>query len=132
MATATIIDSKKAESQRKGSLPAPPRALRLAARAFLRLARAAGVWQAARAVRDAQRVSEVTHRWEHVWAELAASGDAADRRLDRVAHQIAADARTVLRSGLAIVFRLDAASGALHSLGVDGEVIPGDLVPAVP
>src|SRR3989454_5754942 len=87
--------------------------------------------QTARAVRDAQRVSEVTHRWEHVWAELAASGDTADRRLDRVAHQIAADARTVLRSGLAIVFRLDPASGALHSLGVDGEVIPGDLVPAM-
>src|SRR5207249_3021413 len=41
------------------------------------------------------------------------------------------DARTVLRSGLGIVFRLDAASGALHSLGVDGEVIPGDLVPAM-
>src|SRR5437016_9006728 len=87
--------------------------------------------QAARAVRGAQRVSEATQRWERVWAELAASGEAADRRLDRVAHQIAADARTVLRSGLGIVFRLDAASGALHSLGVDGEVIPGDLVPAM-
>ena len=248
MATATIIDSKKANSQRNGSLPAPPRALRLAARAFLRLARADVVWlavresrsqvavvrwsegarstaglglaieagvgvggavlakgepwwgkiggdgatrlsdrestvlchegvrhlmaipllttgfwgeariegvayvgarrdvawsdrtvaagqrlgrHAARPVRDAQRVSEVTHRWEHVWAHLVTSGDAADRRLDRVAHQIAADARTVLRSGLGIVFRLDAASGALHSLGVDGEVIPGDLVPAM-
>src|SRR3989449_8382773 len=87
--------------------------------------------RAARAIRDAQRVSEVTHRWEHLWAHLVTSGDAADRRLDRVAHQIAADARTVLRSGLAIVFRLDAASGALHSLGVDGEVIPGGLVPAM-
>src|SRR3989441_3543836 len=86
---------------------------------------------AARPVRDAQRVSEVTHRWEHVWAHLVTSGDAADRRHDRVAHQIAADARTVLRSGLGIVFRLDAASGALHSLGVDGEVIPGGLVPAM-
>src|SRR5437867_7317249 len=248
MATATIIDSKKAESQRNGSLPTPPHALRMAARAFLRLARADVVWlavresgshvavvrwsegagstaglgraieagvgvggavlakgepwwgkiggdgdtrlsdrestvlchegvrhlmaipllttgfwgeariegvayvgargdvawrdrtvaagqrlgrHAARPVRDAQRVSEVTHRWEHVWAHLVTSGDAADRRLDRVAHQIAADARTVLRSGLGIVFRLDAASGALHSLGVDGEVIPGDLVPAM-
>src|SRR5438093_6405213 len=248
MATATISESKKAESQRNGSLPTPPRALRMAARAFLRLTRADVVWlavresrsqvavvrcsegarstaglglaiepgvgvggavlaksepwwgkigdhgatrlsdresailcdegvghlmaipllstgfwggariegvayvgtrrdgawsertvtagqrvgrQVARAIRDAQRVSEVTHRWEHLWAELAASGDAADRRLDRVAHQIAADARTVLRSGLAIVFRLDAASGALHSLGVDGEVIPGGLVPAM-
>src|SRR5207253_2888408 len=86
---------------------------------------------AARPVRDAQRVSEVTHRWEHVWAHLVTGGDAADRHLDRVAHQIAADARTVLRSGLGIVFLLDAASGALHSLGVDGEVIPGDLVPAM-
>ena len=248
MATATIISSKKVESQGDSSLPAPPRALRMAARAFLRLARADVVWlavresrsqvavvrcsegarstsglglaiepgvgvggavlakgepwlgkigrngatrlsdrestvlchegvrhlmaiplittgffgeariegvayvgtrrdvawsdrtvaagqrlgrQAARAVRGAQRVSEATQRWERVWAELATSGEAADRRLDRVAHQIAADARTVLRSGLAIVFRLDAASGALHSLGVDGEVIPGDLVPAM-
>src|SRR5437867_4910142 len=66
---------------------------------------------AARPVRDAQHVSEVTQRWEHVWAQLVTSGDAADRRLDRVAHQIAADARTVLRSGPGIVFRLAAASG---------------------
>jgi len=248
MATATIISSKKVESQGDSSLPAPPRALRMAARAFLRLARADVVWlavresrsqvavvrcsegarsttglglaiepgvgvggavlakgepwlgkigrngatrlsdrestvlchegvrhlmaiplittgffgeariegvayvgtrrdvawsdrtvaasqrlgrQAARAVRGAQRVSEATQRWERVWAELATSGEAADRRLDRVAHQIAADARTVLRSGLGIVFRLDAASGALHSLGVDGEVVPGGLVPAM-
>src|SRR5437879_11401746 len=46
MATATIIDSKKANSQCNGSLPAPPRALRLAARAFLRLTRADVVWLA--------------------------------------------------------------------------------------
>ena len=52
MATATIIDSKKAESQRNGSLPAPPRALRLAARAFLRLARADVVWLAVRESRS--------------------------------------------------------------------------------
>src|SRR5437899_11693740 len=52
MATATIIDSKKVESQRDSSLPAPPRALRIAARAFLRLARADVVWLAVRESRS--------------------------------------------------------------------------------
>src|SRR3989449_9068558 len=52
MATATIIDSKKAESQRNGSLPTPPHALRMAARAFLRLARADVVWLAVRESRS--------------------------------------------------------------------------------
>src|SRR2546422_5530942 len=52
MGTATIIDSKKAESQRNGSLPTPPHALRLAARAFLRLARADVVWLAVRESRS--------------------------------------------------------------------------------
>ncbi len=85
----------------------------------------------ARAVRDAQRVSEVTRQWERMWTHLAASGDAADHRLDRVAHRIAADVRSVLRSGIGMVFRLDTASGALHSLGIDGEVIPGEVIPAV-
>ena len=78
--------------------------------------------QLARTIRDAQRVSDVTHCWEQIWGHLGASGVAAERRLDRVAHQIAIDARTVLRSGISIVFRRDAASGALHSLGVDGKV----------
>jgi len=73
----------------------------------------------------------VTQRWEETWAQLAASGEAADRQLDRVARQIAADARAVLRSGIGIVFRLDSASGSLHSLGQDGEVVPGEVVPAV-
>jgi GAF domain-containing protein len=85
----------------------------------------------ARAVRDAQRVSEVTQRWDQMWAQLATSGEAADRQLDRVAREIAADARTVLRSGIGIVFRLDSASGALHSLAQDGEVVPGEVVPAI-
>lgn len=96
----------------------------------LEIAQRAGE-RVARAVRDAQRVWEVTHRWDHMWAQLAASGEAADRRLDRVATQMAADARAVLRSGIGMVFRLDAASGALHSLAVDGEVVPGEVVPAV-
>src|SRR2546425_9954469 len=48
MATATIIDSRKVESQRHRSLPAPPRALRMAARAFLRLAGVDVVWLAVR------------------------------------------------------------------------------------
>ena len=84
----------------------------------------------ARAVRDAQRVSEVTKRWEQMWVQLAASGEAADLQLDQVARQVAADVRTVLRSGIGIVFRLDSASGALHSLGQDGEVVPGEVVSA--
>ena len=96
----------------------------------LQIARRVGE-RVARPVRGAQRISEVTQRWDQMWAELVASGEAADRRLDHVARQIAADARAVLRSGIGIVFRLDAASGALHSLGQDGEVIPGEVVPAV-
>src|SRR2546427_4886876 len=85
----------------------------------------------ARAVRDSQRVSEVTERWQQMWTQLATSGETADRQLDRVARQIAADVRAVLRSGIGIVFRLDSASGALHSLAQDGEVIPGEVVPAI-
>ena len=248
MATATIIDAKKVESQRPRSLPAPPLAFRMAARSFLRLPGVEVMWLAvresraqaaviccsegarsaagvglqiepgvgvggallltgepwrgeltpggascfstqemallaqehvkhvmvvplrytglrgetrtegiayagarrrvawtdkaveaarragervARAVRDAQRVAEATQRWDQMWAQLVASGEAADRRLDQVAQQIAADARAVLRSGIGIVFRLDAASGALHSLGQDGEVVPGEVVPAI-
>jgi len=96
----------------------------------LQIARRVGE-RVARPVRDAQRISEVTQRWDQMWVGLVASGEAADRRLDYVARQIAADARAVLRSGIGIVFRLDAASGALHSLGQDGEVIPGEVVPAV-
>ena len=85
----------------------------------------------ARSVRDAQRISEVTMRWDQMWPQLAASGEAVDRQLDRVAQRIAADVRIVLRSGIGIVFRLDSASGALHSLGQDGEVVPGEVVPAI-
>jgi hypothetical protein len=85
----------------------------------------------ARPVRDAQRILEVTQRWEELWAELIGSRECADRRLDQVARQIATDARSVLRSGIGIVFRLDAVSGALHSLAQDGEVIPGEVIPAV-
>jgi len=96
----------------------------------LEAARRAGE-RLARSVRDAQRILEVSERWELLWAELAANGEGADRRLDQVARQIAADARAVLRSGIGIVFRLDAASGVLHSLAQDGEVIPGEIIPAV-
>jgi signal transduction histidine kinase len=84
-----------------------------------------------RSVRDAQRLAEVTKHWERMWTHLSASGDAADHRLERVAQRIAADVRTVLRSGISIVFRLDTTSGALHALGIDGEVIPGESVPSV-
>src|SRR4030095_7394788 len=96
----------------------------------LQIARRVGE-RVARPVRDAQRISEVTQRWDQMWAELVASGEAADRRLDHVARQIAGDARAGPRSGLGIVSRPAAASGALHSLGQDGEVIPGEVVPAV-
>jgi two-component system NtrC family sensor kinase len=85
----------------------------------------------ARTCRDAQRVWDVTQRWEQMWTQLGQSGEAADCQLDQVARQIAADARAVFRSGIGIVFRLDAASGALHSLAQDGEVVPGEIVPAV-
>jgi signal transduction histidine kinase len=85
----------------------------------------------ARPVRDAQRIIEVTQRWQQLWVELVASRECADRCLDQVARQIATDVRSVLRSGIGIVFRLDAASGALHSLAQDGEVIPGEIIPAV-
>jgi len=85
----------------------------------------------AREARDADRVVDVTRRWNHMWTHLAAAGEGTDERLDRVAQQIAADVRVALRSGIGIVFRLDRASGALHSLGVDGEVVPGEVVPAV-
>jgi signal transduction histidine kinase len=84
-----------------------------------------------RRVRDTQRLAEVTRRWDRMWTHLSASGDAADHRLDRVAHLIAADVRTLFRSGIAIVFRLDAASGALHAVGIDGEVIHGEDIPSV-
>ena len=84
-----------------------------------------------RGVRDAQRLAEVTRHWDRMWTHLSATGDAADHRLERAAQRIAADVRVVLRSGIAIVFRLDAASGALHALGIDGEVIPGEDVPSV-
>ena len=87
--------------------------------------------EVARAVRDAQRISEVAKRWEDLWAQLSTSGEAPDRQLDRIARQIAADVRDVLRSGIGIVFRLDSASGALHSLAQDGEVVPGEVVPAI-
>lgn len=85
----------------------------------------------ARASRDAQRVWEVTQRWDRMWTQLSQSGEAADCQLDQIARQIAADARAVFRSGIGIVFRLDEASGALHSLAQDGEVVPGEIVPAV-
>jgi signal transduction histidine kinase len=85
----------------------------------------------ARAVRDAQRVLEAAERWERMSVELAASGETADLQLDRVVRRIASDVRTILRSGIGIVFRLDSASGALHSLGQDGEVVPGEIVSAV-
>src|SRR2546426_11201203 len=56
MATATISESKKVESQRDRNLPVPPRALRIAARAFLRLTRADVVWLAVRESRSQDAV----------------------------------------------------------------------------
>jgi signal transduction histidine kinase len=84
-----------------------------------------------RTVRDAQRVAQATQDWKRLWAELVAMPTTADRRLEQLAYRIAADARSALRGGLAIVFRLDTTSGALHSLGVDGEMNPGKRTSAV-
>ena len=57
-----------------------------------------------------------------------------DQRLEELAHVIAMDVRVLLRSPLAILFRLDRTSGALHSLGVDGVDVPavrrGQVLPA--
>jgi signal transduction histidine kinase len=76
----------------------------------------------ARPVRDAQRIEDGVKHWARVAADTA---DAApDHRLDAIAHAIAEDVRVTMRSVIAIVFRLDGASGALHALGVDGAVLP--------
>src|SRR3989442_14004054 len=48
MATATIVDTRKVESQRPHNLPAPPLAFRIAARSFLRLPCVDVVWLAVR------------------------------------------------------------------------------------
>lgn len=74
----------------------------------------------ARPVRDAWRLHEATHRWAEAGAPDATTDDAATRRLDELAHMIAADVRVLLRSLIGMVFRLDRSSGALHALGVDG------------
>jgi signal transduction histidine kinase len=85
----------------------------------------------ARPVRDAQRLQEAVQRWQRAWTEAVEAGADAEHRLHLVASQVAADARTVLRSGIGIVYRLDRASGALHSVEVAGEVIPGEVIPCV-
>jgi signal transduction histidine kinase len=78
--------------------------------------------QVGRAIRDAQRFHEGLQRWKRLETTLPTRTQ--DDHLDTVAHQIAADARVLLRSGIGIVFRLDPTSGALHSLGVDGADLP--------
>ena len=85
-----------------------------------------------RAVRDAQRLDEARQRWKSL--ETAPQAGTPDDHLDAVAHQVAADTRVLLRSGIGIVFRLDPTSGDLHSLGVNGADLPelrrGQVLPA--
>src|SRR5262249_25948852 len=65
--------------------------------------------QLGRAVRDAQRLHEALQNWKRL--EVTPQTGTPDDHLDAVAHQIAADARVLLRSGIGIVFRLDPTSG---------------------
>src|SRR5207249_8108554 len=88
-----------------------------------------GFWGEARI----EGVAYVGTRRDVAWSDRTV---AAGQRLGRHAARPVRGAQRVSeatqrweRSGLGIVFRLDAASGALHSLGVDGEVVPGGLVP---
>jgi signal transduction histidine kinase len=76
----------------------------------------------ARPARDAQRLDDAMRRWGDLRAQLADAPP--DHRLDTVAQAIATDTRVALRSIIALVFRLDRSSGALHALGVDGVTIP--------
>jgi signal transduction histidine kinase len=78
----------------------------------------------ARSIRDAQRLTDAIGRWERVGRDSDGPDVTPDQRLEELAHVIAMDVRILLRSPLAIVFRLDRTSGALHSLGVDGVDVP--------
>jgi two-component system, NtrC family, sensor kinase len=85
--------------------------------------------QVAFEVRFAQRLQEATHRWDRLLHDPT-EPDGAAGRLERLAKEIAADARGTLRAGLAIVYRLDRGLGLLHSLAIAGlHGVPEHLMP---
>jgi signal transduction histidine kinase len=85
----------------------------------------------ARPLRDSVRLQEAVQGWQRAWTDAVGAGIDAEHRLDIMASQLAADAKRVLRSGIGIVYQMDRPSGALHSVGVAGEVIPGQVIPCV-
>ncbi len=83
-------------------------------------------------VRFAQRLREATQRWDRLLGAPAEPDAAAAGRLGRLAREIAADARAILRSGIAMVYRLDRGLGVLHSLAIAGlQGVPADMVPVL-
>jgi signal transduction histidine kinase len=83
-------------------------------------------------VRFAQRLREATQRWDRVLGAAAEPDAAAAGRLERFAREIATDARAILRSGVAMVYRLDPGLGVLHSLAIAGlQGVPADMVPVL-
>src|SRR5262245_6771944 len=60
----------------------------------------------ARPVRDAQRLYEALQGWQRAWADAVSAHVDAEHCLDAIASRVAADARTVLRSGIGIVYLL--------------------------
>ena len=64
----------------------------------------------ARPTRDAQRLADAIRRWERVGRDSDGPDVTRDQRLEELAHVIAMDVRVLLRSPLAILFRLDRTS----------------------
>jgi len=82
-------------------------------------------------VRYAQRLQEATQRWDRLLQAPAEPDDAAGR-LEALAKEIAADARGILRAGIAMVYRLDRGLGVLHSLAIAGlQGVPAGLIPVL-
>jgi signal transduction histidine kinase len=80
-------------------------------------------------VRFAQRLREATQRWDRLLGASAEPDAAAAGRLERLAREIAADARAILRTGIAMVYRVDRGLGVLHSLAIAGEQgVPADML----
>jgi signal transduction histidine kinase len=83
-------------------------------------------------VRFAQRLQEATERWDQVLEGPAEPEGVAAGRLDRLAKEVATDARGILRSGIAMVYRLDRELGVLHSLAIAGlHGVPAHLMPVL-
>ena len=87
--------------------------------------------QVAFEVRYTQRLQEATERWDRL-VHTPAEPDDAGSRLERLAKEIAVDARGILRAGIAMVYRLDRGLGVLHSLAIAGlQGVPGHLMPVL-